>query len=54
MTLLRERSGPLTRELSRVPGRFGLGQVPKRIAPDATTSFPAYLDVDYVRVWQHA
>jgi beta-glucanase (GH16 family) len=22
--------------------------------PDATTSFPAYLDVDYVRVWQHA
>jgi anaerobic selenocysteine-containing dehydrogenase len=38
MTLLRARSGPLTRELSRVPGRFGLGQVPTRVAPDATTS----------------
>jgi anaerobic selenocysteine-containing dehydrogenase len=35
---LRERSGPLSRELTRVPGRFGLGQVPSRIAPDATTS----------------
>jgi anaerobic selenocysteine-containing dehydrogenase len=35
---LRARAGPLTRELARVPGRFGLGQVPTRIAPDATTS----------------
>ena len=36
--LLRDRSGALTRELERVPGGFGLGQVPKRLAPDATTS----------------
>jgi assimilatory nitrate reductase catalytic subunit len=38
MSLLRARSGPLSRALARVPGRFGLGQVPERIAPDATTS----------------
>jgi assimilatory nitrate reductase catalytic subunit len=38
VSLLRERSGALTSELARVPGGFGLGQVPKRIAPDATTS----------------
>jgi assimilatory nitrate reductase catalytic subunit len=38
MSLLRERSGPLTRDLLRVPGPFGLGQVPERIAPDATAS----------------
>ena len=37
-TLLRDRSGPLTSDLARVPGGFGLGQVPKRLAPDATTS----------------
>ena len=29
--------GPLTRDLLRMPGRFGLGQVPVRLAPDATT-----------------
>lgn len=38
MNLLRERAGSLTADLTRVPGRFGLGQVPKRVAPDATTS----------------
>ena len=38
MSLLHERSGALTSELARVPGGFGLGQVPKRIAPDATRS----------------
>jgi len=36
--LLLDRSGPLTRELARAPGRFGLGQVPERLKPDATTS----------------
>jgi assimilatory nitrate reductase catalytic subunit len=36
--LLLDRSGPLTRELARTPGRFGLGQVPERLKPDATTS----------------
>jgi assimilatory nitrate reductase catalytic subunit len=35
--LLRSRGGPLTRELVRRPGGFGLGQVPERLAPDATT-----------------
>ena len=37
-SLLRARDGRLTRELLRSPGRFGLGQVPTRVAPDATTS----------------
>ncbi|HLK40069.1 MAG TPA: molybdopterin-dependent oxidoreductase [Polyangiaceae bacterium] len=37
-TLLRDRSGALTRELERVPGGFGLGQVPRRLAPEATAS----------------
>jgi len=36
-TLLRARDGRLTRELLRSPGRFGLGQVPARLAPDAAT-----------------
>jgi assimilatory nitrate reductase catalytic subunit len=36
--LLRDRSGPLTADLARAPGRFGLGQVPRRLRPDATTS----------------
>ena len=36
-SLLHARDGRLTRELLRSPGRFGLGQVPARIAPDATT-----------------
>jgi assimilatory nitrate reductase catalytic subunit len=34
--LLRHKDGPLTSELLRTPGRFGLGQVPARLAPDAT------------------
>ena len=36
--LLRQWDGPLTRELLRRPGRFGLGQVPAGKAPDATTT----------------
>jgi len=36
--LLFDRGGPLTRELIRKPGGFGLGQVPARLAPDATTT----------------
>ncbi len=31
------KDGPLTRELLRRPGRFGLGQLPDRVVPDATT-----------------
>jgi assimilatory nitrate reductase catalytic subunit len=38
MGLLRQRDGELTRELVRAPGGFGLGQVPSRLKPDATTS----------------
>ncbi|MBI2710980.1 MAG: nitrate reductase [Actinobacteria bacterium] len=34
----RGRDGPLTRDLLRTPGGFGLGQVPARLAPDALTS----------------
>ena len=37
-SLVRARDGHLTRELLRTPGRFGLGQVPARKAPDATTN----------------
>ncbi len=37
-SLVRARDGHLTRELLRTPGRFGLGQVPAKIAPDATTN----------------
>jgi assimilatory nitrate reductase catalytic subunit len=36
--ILRQWSGPLTEELLRTPGKFGLGQVPHDLAPDATTS----------------
>src|SRR5262245_54577235 len=36
--LMHARSGPLTQELVRRPGGFGLGQVPTRLAPDATTT----------------
>ena len=36
--LLFEREGTLTRELLREPGGFGLGQVPSRLKPDATTT----------------
>jgi anaerobic selenocysteine-containing dehydrogenase len=35
---LRAWKGPLTEELIRNPGKFGLGQVPARLAPDATTT----------------
>jgi len=37
-TLLRQHDGPLTRELLLEPGRFGLGRVPARLQPDATTN----------------
>ena len=36
--LVRDRQGVLTRELLRAPGGFGLGQVPQRLQPDATTT----------------
>jgi anaerobic selenocysteine-containing dehydrogenase len=36
--LLFDRDGALTRDLLRQPGQFGLGQVPKRLAPDRTTT----------------
>jgi anaerobic selenocysteine-containing dehydrogenase len=36
--LLYQREGTLTRELLREPGGFGLGQVPSRMKPDATTT----------------
>ena len=35
---LRRKDGPLTRELVRAPGGFGLGQVPLTRKPDATAS----------------
>jgi len=35
---LRAWKGPLTNELVRDPGKFGLGQVPAHLAPDATTT----------------
>lgn len=35
--LMRQRAGPLTGELARAPGGFGLGQVPARLAPDAVS-----------------
>ncbi|MHB8464016.1 MAG: molybdopterin oxidoreductase family protein [Acidimicrobiales bacterium] len=38
MSLRRRRPGALTAELVREPGGFGLGQVPVRLKPDATTS----------------
>jgi anaerobic selenocysteine-containing dehydrogenase len=34
---LREFSGPLTAELVQQPSQFGLGQLPSRLRPDATT-----------------
>jgi anaerobic selenocysteine-containing dehydrogenase len=37
-TWLREWRGPLTADLLQTPGRFGLGQVPQRLQPDATTT----------------
>ncbi|WP_166831690.1 molybdopterin oxidoreductase family protein [Thalassoroseus pseudoceratinae] len=35
--LVRQRSGPLTRELLLQPSRFGLGKLPERLKPDAVT-----------------
>ena len=37
-SLLRQKDGPLTRDLLRNPGGFGLGQVPAAQTPDATTN----------------
>ena len=36
--LLRQRTGPMTEDLLRTPGKFGLGQIPLNQEPDATTS----------------
>lgn len=36
--LLLQREGALTQDLLRSPGRFGLGQVPAKHTPDATTT----------------
>ncbi|MCU1484526.1 MAG: narB2 [Actinomycetia bacterium] len=38
MFTLRKKAGPLTQELVRTPGGFGLGQVPANRKPDATAS----------------
>lgn len=35
---LRDWDGPFTAELARTPGEFGLGQVPARLKPTATTT----------------
>lgn len=37
-SLLREWTGPMTADLVRSPGAFGLGQVPARLKPDAVTT----------------
>ena len=37
-SLLRQWDGPITHDLIREPGRFGLGQIPLKLAPDATTT----------------
>jgi assimilatory nitrate reductase catalytic subunit len=36
--IIRQWNGPLTKDLLRTPGKFGLGQVPLDLAPDATTT----------------
>jgi assimilatory nitrate reductase catalytic subunit len=36
--IIRQWDGPLTRELLLEPGAFGLGRVPARLKPDATTT----------------
>jgi len=36
--IVRDHEGPLTRDLLRSPGGYGLGQVPTRLKPDSTTS----------------
>lgn len=35
--LIRDKSGPLTRELLLQPSQFGLGKVPEKLNPDGTT-----------------
>ena len=37
-SLFHRRSGPLTHELLLTPGDFGLGQIPAKHKPDATTN----------------
>ncbi|TWT75848.1 Nitrate reductase [Posidoniimonas polymericola] len=37
LSIIHQKDGVLTRDLIRSPGRFGLGQVPDRLKPDATT-----------------
>ena len=37
-TILRQWTGPLTADLVRSPGEFGLGQVPAQLKPNATTT----------------
>ncbi len=36
--ILRPRTGPLTSDLVQTPGKFGLGKIPVRLEPDATTT----------------
>ncbi|HSI83873.1 MAG: molybdopterin oxidoreductase family protein [Candidatus Methylacidiphilales bacterium] len=36
--LIRAWDGPLTRDLVQTPGKFGLGRVPSRLVPNATTT----------------
>src|SRR5690606_27526636 len=36
--VFRQWNGPLTNDLVLTPGKFGLGQIPKRLQPDETTT----------------
>jgi len=36
--LIRQKEGPLTRELVQKPSKFGLGKIPERLIPDEVTS----------------
>jgi len=36
--IIRQWDGKLTRELLLEPGKFGLGKIPERLKPDATTT----------------
>ena len=38
LELVRQHTGPLTTQLVREPGAFGLGQVPARLKPDSVTT----------------
>ena len=38
LKFVKQHQGPLTSELVREPGAFGLGQVPQRLKPDAVTT----------------